>query len=80
MVETVRRELTIDADVAAALDARSIATGVPVDQIVSDVLRQELDNREPVRETRNGVRLVRRSKTGKTVTADDVIALWEDLD
>ena len=80
MAETVRRELKLDADVVAALDARSLATGIPVDRIVSDALRHELDDREPIRETRNGVRLVRRSKSGRKVTAEEIIALWEELD
>ncbi len=80
MVTTVRKEFSVDADLVAALEARSQATGVPIDQIVSDVLRNGLDDREDHRETRNGVRLVRRSKTGRTVTADEIIALWEELD
>lgn len=79
MVATVRREFMVDADLIAALEDRSRKTGVPVDQILSEALRHEFDDRQPVRETRNGVRMVRRSNTGNTVKADDVIALWEDL-
>lgn len=80
MVATRAREFTLPADLLDEVDHRADIIGVSADQLIAELVKQGLDNREPSRETHSGIRHVRRSKTGKKVTAEDVIRLWEELD